>query len=84
MHRIFGPQRMAALKVGLLGTYLGRGLMLVMASYIIWKPWLIFLGALYLIKLEAEHLSDEATYASDPVGEHVPVATGQAAQGRSS
>lgn len=53
---LLGPQRDAALKVGLLGAYLGRGLMLVMASFVIRNPWLQFLGALYLIKLAAEHL----------------------------
>ncbi|MBI4280029.1 MAG: DUF475 domain-containing protein [Armatimonadetes bacterium] len=56
VHRMLGGQRMAALKVGLLGAYLGRGLMLFAASYIIRNPWLIFLGALYLIKLACEQL----------------------------
>jgi len=32
IHRLLGGQRSAALKVGLLGAYLGRGLMLVMAN----------------------------------------------------
>ncbi|MDR5693978.1 MAG: tellurium resistance protein TerC [Armatimonadota bacterium] len=80
VHRIFGPQRMAALKVGLLGAYLGRGLMLVLASYIIRNPWLIFLGALYLIKLGADHLGDEATYSTNPDGENIHVATIQTAE----
>ncbi len=53
---ILGYQRMAALKVGLLGAYVGRGLMLVMASFVINNPWLQFLGAVYLIKLAVEHL----------------------------
>jgi len=53
---ILGPQRTAALRVGLFGAYAGRALMLVMASYVIENPWLQFLGALYLIKLAVEHL----------------------------
>ena len=53
---VLGPQRTAALKVGLLGAYLGRGLMLVMASVVINNPWLQFIGAIYLIKIAVEHL----------------------------
>ncbi len=53
---LLGPQRLAALKVGLLGAYLGRGAMLVLASVVIHNPWLQFLGALYLIKIAIEHL----------------------------
>ncbi len=53
---ILGPQRLAALKVGLLGAYVGRGLMLVAASFVIQNPWLQFLGAIYLIKIAIEHL----------------------------
>ncbi len=53
---IVGPQRMAALRVGLFGAYAGRALMLVLAAYVIENPWLQLLGALYLIKLAVEHL----------------------------
>ncbi len=53
---ILGPQRTAALKVGLLGAYVGRGLMLLMASVVINNPWLQFIGAMYLIKIAVEHL----------------------------
>jgi tellurite resistance protein TerC len=55
--RVLGMQQQAALKVGLLGAYLGRGLMLVMASFVIANPWLRLLGALYLIKLAFENLA---------------------------
>lgn len=51
-----GPQRTAALRVGLLGAYLGRSLMLIMASFVIRNPWLQFVGAIYLIKIAIEHL----------------------------
>ena len=56
VHRVLGGQRSAALKVGLLGAYFGRGLMLVMASFIIQNDWLKLVGALYLIKLALENL----------------------------
>ena len=53
---LLGPQRSAALRVGLLGAYLGRGLMLTIASLIIQNPWLKLIGAIYLIHLAFESL----------------------------
>ncbi len=53
---MLGYQRMAALRVGLLGAYLGRGLMLLMASYVISNPWIKLVGALYLIRLGLDSL----------------------------
>jgi len=58
VHRILGGQRTAALKVGLLGAYLGRGLMLVVANFVIHNPFLKVLGAAYLIKLAFENLGE--------------------------
>ncbi len=58
VHRLFGGQRPAALKVGLLGAYLGRGLMLVVANFVIHNPFLKILGAAYLIKLAFENLGE--------------------------
>jgi len=58
VHRFLGGQRAAALKVGLLGAYLGRGLMLIMASFVIHNQYLKFLGAAYLIKLAFENLGE--------------------------
>lgn len=55
--QVLGMQQQAALKVGLLGAYLGRGLMLVMASFVIANPWLRLVGAFYLIKLAFENLA---------------------------
>ncbi len=55
--KYLGMQQMAALKVGLLGAYLGRALMLVLATWVIANPFLRILGAAYLIKLAFEHLS---------------------------
>jgi len=56
VHRLLGGQRLAALKVGLLGAYVGRGSMLFIASWVVKNPWLLLLGGLYLIKLAADHL----------------------------
>jgi tellurite resistance protein TerC len=55
--KVLGKQRMAALRVGLLGAYLGRGLMLLAASFIIHNPWLKLIGAAYLIRLALDDLS---------------------------
>ena len=54
--RLLGAQRAAALKVGLLGAYFGRALMLVMASFVIRNLWLRLLGAAYLFKISIAHL----------------------------
>ncbi len=56
VHRLLGGQRPAALKVGLLGAYIGRGAMLVLASFVIQNDWLKILGAIYLVKLAFENL----------------------------
>ncbi|MDP3046017.1 MAG: tellurium resistance protein TerC [Chloroflexota bacterium] len=56
VHRLLGGQQGAALKVGLLGAYIGRGLMLVLASFVIQNDFLKFVGAAYLIKLAFENL----------------------------
>ena len=53
---IAGNQQTAALRVGLLGAYLGRGIMLVLASLVIQNPWLKLIGAVYLIRLAFESL----------------------------
>ena len=56
--RVLGMQQMAALKVGLLGAYAGRALMLVLAAWVIENPFLKILGAAYLIKLAFEQLAE--------------------------
>jgi tellurite resistance protein TerC len=55
---LLGPQRMAALKVGLLGAYVGRALMLLVATFVIQNPWLRLLGAMYLLYLALSHLAE--------------------------
>lgn len=58
LHPILGNQRIAALRVGLLGAYLGRGLMLLAASFLIHNSWLRLVGAAYLIRLAFDELGD--------------------------
>jgi tellurite resistance protein TerC len=54
---LLGMQREAALKVGLIGAYAGRFVMLLIASVIIQSSWLRMLGALYLIYLAVNHIA---------------------------
>jgi len=67
-NRILGGQRAAALKVGLLGAYVGRGLMLLFATIVIRHPWLRLLGALYLLRIAIAHFGQdhEDDSADDP------------------
>jgi tellurite resistance protein TerC len=60
-----GNQRTAALRVGLLGAYVGRGIMLLLASLVIRNPWLKLIGALYLIRLAFENLGMPETGEED-------------------
>jgi len=60
-----GNQRTAALRVGLLGAYLGRGLMLLLANLVIQNPWLKLVGAIYLIKLGCDNLGRPAEGETD-------------------
>ncbi len=55
---ILGKQRGAALKVGLLGAYVGRGLMLLVATIIIQNQWLRLIGGLYLLYLALNYLGE--------------------------
>ncbi len=55
---ILGNQRLAALRVGLLGAYVGRGAMLFITSFLIENPWVRIVGALYLIRLAFNELGD--------------------------
>lgn len=58
LHPLLGNQRTAALRVGLLGAYVGRGAMLFMASFLIHNSWIKLLGAAYLIHLAFDSLED--------------------------
>jgi len=57
-HPILGNQRGAALRVGLLGAYIGRGLMLFLTSFLIHNSWIKLIGAAYLIHLAFDSLED--------------------------
>lgn len=59
VHRMLGGQRLAALQVGLLGAYVGRGAMLILAAWVIHNRWLLLAGGLYLIKLAVDHLGEK-------------------------
>jgi len=56
LDKVMGMQRLAALRVGLIGAYAGRGIMLLLASVIIRNPWLKLIGAAYLIRLALDDL----------------------------
>jgi len=55
---ILGKQRLAALRVGLLGAYAGRGTMLFITSFLINNGWIRLVGAAYLIRLAFNELGD--------------------------
>jgi tellurite resistance protein TerC len=58
LHPLIGNQRLAALRVGLLGAYVGRGTMLFLTSFLIHNPWIKLVGAAYLIHLAFNNLKD--------------------------
>src|SRR5262245_26770367 len=58
LHPVLGNQRMAALRVGLLGAYVGRGAMLFMTSFLIHNSWIKLFGAAYLIHLAFDNLGE--------------------------
>jgi tellurite resistance protein TerC len=62
---LLGMQRDAALKVGLLGAYVGRGLMLALATVVIRNAWLRLLGGLYLLYLSLNYLGNLGREAHD-------------------
>jgi tellurite resistance protein TerC len=64
-------QRYRALRYGLVGAYVFRGLALAGAHFIIENPWLKILGAAYLIHLMASHFADHHA-AEQPAHERKP------------
>jgi len=58
LHPVLGNQRLAALRVGLLGAYVGRGAMLFLTSFLIHNAWIKLIGAVYLIHLAFDNLED--------------------------
>jgi tellurite resistance protein TerC len=79
--RVLGPQRQAALKVGLLGAYLGRALMLVIAGALIHNPWVRILGSSYLVYLATEHFAGMYHAMRGETGAHYDGSNGRALGG---
>lgn len=52
-----GRQKYMALKYGIIGAYLFRGLCLAFAAWIIENPWLKICGAAYLVYLMCQHFT---------------------------
>jgi tellurite resistance protein TerC len=73
LHPVLGNQRLAALRVGLLGAYVGRGVMLFMTSFLINNPWIKLIGAAYLIRLAFESLGDMTGGGSEEGEELQPI-----------
>jgi len=73
LHPILGNQRMAALRVGLLGAYVGRGLMLFLTSFLIHNSWIKIIGAAYLIHLAFDSLEDMTGGGGEEDGEVRPI-----------
>jgi len=73
LHPFLGYQRLAALRVGLLGAYVGRGAMLFLTSFLIHNSWIKLIGAVYLIHLAFDNLEDMTSGDSDEDGEIKPI-----------
>lgn len=55
-----GNQKQLALKLGIIGAYVFRGIALFCAGAIIANPWLKIVGAAYLIYLMSQHFAEKA------------------------
>ncbi len=64
-----GRQKYLALKYGIIGAYVFRGLCMWGAAWIIENPWLKIVGAAYLIHLMAAHFSSQENEDGDGDGE---------------
>ena len=73
LHPILGNQRLAALRVGLLGAYLGRGSMLFLTSFLIHNSWIKVVGAAYLIHLAFDSLGDMTGGSEEDGGQVSPI-----------
>jgi tellurite resistance protein TerC len=73
LHPLLGNQRLAALRVGLLGAYIGRGSMLFLTSFLIHNSWIKLLGAAYLIHLAFDNLEDMTSAGSEEDEEIRPI-----------
>ena len=73
LHPVLGNQRVAALRVGLLGAYVGRGLMLFFTSFLIHNSWIKLVGAAYLVHLAFDNLEDMTGGGSEEDGDINPI-----------
>lgn len=73
LHPLLGNQRNAALRVGLLGAYVGRGAMLFLTSFLIHNSWIKILGAVYLIHLAFDNLEDMTGGGSEEDDDFKPI-----------
>jgi YkoY family integral membrane protein len=73
--RLPGRQKILALRLGIIGAYLFRGIALACASLIIANEWVKIIGAIYLLHLMAVHFGqrnhqeDESTSSEDTKGD---------------
>ncbi len=65
-----GKQKYLALKFGIIGAYLFRGLCLAFAAWIIENPWLKICGAAYLVYLMCNHFHDTQSEKNGPKSPH--------------
>ncbi|MCX6865129.1 MAG: hypothetical protein NTV46_02730 [Verrucomicrobia bacterium] len=61
------PQKKRALRLGLAGAYVFRGVALFFVGFIMANAWVKFLGAFYLIHLMAEHFSGLSAQKDNPL-----------------
>lgn len=61
-----GKQKTQALRYGIIGAYLFRGICLFAAAWIISNPWLKIIGAAYLLYLMCSHFVDNADEDANP------------------
>ena len=73
LHPVLGNQRVAALRVGLLGAYVGRGVMLFFTSFLIHNSWIKLVGAAYLVHLAFDNLEDMTGGGSEEDGDINPI-----------
>ena len=60
-------QRIRALRLGILGAYVFRGVSMALAAWIIENPWVKIGGAAYLICLMSKHFTDSSKSDTDAV-----------------
>ena len=64
------PQQVKALRFGILGAYLFRGISLAIVAWIIANQWIKWIGAVYLIYLMCSHLTGDEEEGGEGGGVH--------------